>query len=322
MKNFRQKAVIGIILGVLLMISACQHEQNIIETPENDSSPGKPTAEPEITQSKTQKPAPTCTCTEEPTAVETSIPASGTISSDDIYWQAGFETGNLKEYEDAQGEFLRQSQYGSYEITTRNAKAGAFSAALTIDTSQLSQGRSAAAYLAYYDNPMEAYYSGWIFIPEEVEPQSWWNIWQWKSTYNGNSDDSLPMWSLDLGDNGGGSADTLEMSLVYRPDDDIGDVKVWYDDPQAVIPKGEWVHISTYYVKSTDSDGVVAVWINGEQVFFIENAHTALSDNTLYWSVNNYTDSISPSPTTIYFDELVISKIRIEPGIDIPRNEN
>ena len=317
MKKFWQKAVIGVILGGLLMISACQHEQNMIENPENDFSPGKPTAEPEITQSKPPIPAPTCTCTVEPAAVENSIPASETISSDDIYWQAGFESGNLKEYEDAQGEFLRQSQYGSYEITTRNAKTGAFSAALTIDTSQLSQGRSAAAYLFFYDNPVEAYYSGWIFIPEEVEPQSWWNIWQWKSTYNGNSDDSLPMWSLDLGDNGS-DGDALEVSLVYRPDDDVGNLKVWYDGPKAMIPKGEWVHISTYYVKSAGSDGVVGVWINGEEIYYLENVNTTLGDNTLYWSVNNYSPDIFPSPCTIYFDDMVISKMRIEPTTVLP----
>lgn len=282
-----------------------------VELPDTPETLDEPAIIPENTETVS------ITSTEAVTIEKTETP-EGRINPADIYWYAGFETGNLKEYEDDFGEFLRQSQYGSYEITNKIAKTGAFSAALTIDTSQLSQGRSAAAYLAYYDNPMEAYYSGWVFIPDEVEPQSWWNIWQWKSTYNGNSDDSLPMWSLDLGDNGGGNADILEMSLVYRPDDDSGNVKVWYDDPKAVVPKGEWVHISTYYVKSTDSDGVVGVWINGEEVFFIENAHTALSDNTLYWSVNNYTNSISPSPCTIYFDDMVISKMRIEPTTVLP----
>ncbi len=310
MKEHRLVLISFIILVLSVMVVGCAKHIDLAGT----AAPASETAT--ITSERTITPSPPVASPE--VGMEETVIPTVTLSADNsnqIYWRAGFETGDLREYDDYLGEFLRQSQFGSYQITSSIARNGNYSAALTIDTSRLSAGQAAAAYLAFYDNPAEAYYSGWIFIPETVTPQSWWNIWQWKSTYNGNSDDSLPMWVLDL-TRIDGNSEELRLTLVYRADSN--DLKVSYTNAAAVIPKGEWVHISTYYVKSPDNDGRVGVWINGEEVFFIENAHTTLSDNTLYWLVNNYSLSIQPSPTTIYFYDMVISHQRIDPTGELP----
>ncbi len=302
-----------LVLSIALSAVSCSRE-----------IPTTPTAEMgQVEKVQTQSPtpyiAPSKTATQTEPTVSTSTPeAAGTLNPiqlNDIHWMASFETGDLSEYEDNFGEFIRQSQFGSYEITSEIARRGEYSAALSIDTSRLSDGNAAAAYLAYYDNPSSGYYSAWLYIPEEVTPLSWWNFWQWKSTYNGDSDDSVPMWILDL-TTISTNPDELLLTLAYRPDSNA--LKIGYKNAAAVIQKGEWVHISTYYVKSTTNEGVVGVWLNGEEVFYLENVTTALSDNTLYWSINNYTDSISPSPCTIYFDDVVISQKRIEPTTVLP----
>ena len=304
--------LLGFILLILIMTAACQRQEVIVSTPTLEFISIEPTST--ALQPPPVKFTPTVTDTESP--METPLPTAtpNPIQEYGIYWMANFETGDISEFEEYNGEFLRQSPYAWYEISNQEAYRGNYSVALTIDTEQLSGG-AAASYLAYYNNPKEGYYSGWIYIPEEVTPLTWWNIWQWKSTNNGDSDESLPMWVLDL-TTIPTNPDELRLTLVYRPDSDM--LKESYTNVNAKIPKGEWVHISTYYQKSSGSDGVVGVWINGEEIFTIENAHTVLADNTLYWLVNNYTEHIQPSPCTIYFDDLVISQQRILPESVLP----
>ena len=122
------------------------------------------------------------------------------------------------------------------------------------------------------------------------------------------------MWILDLTAIPG--RDDLQMTLVFRPDSNT--LKRPYANPAATVNKGEWVHISTYYQKSMDSDGIVAVWLNGEEVYRVENVKTAETDNTLYWSINHYSESILPHPSTIYIDDVIISSERIEPSLRLP----
>jgi len=231
-----------------------------------------------------------------------------------IFWSTGFESGNLNDYFENQGEFIRQSTLASYAVVNDPVFNGRHAAALTIDTHSLASGRAAAAYLFYYNNPDAGWYSAWIFIPEDTQPLSWWNIWQWKSTYNGNSDQSVPMWILDL--TSIPNQNNLQMKLVFRPDSNA--LKRAYANPSATINKGEWVHISTYYQKSMDTDGIVAVWLNGEEVYRVENVQTTETDNTLYWSINHYSETILPHPSTIYIDDVIISSERIEPSYRLP----
>lgn len=308
----RSVYTLGIFFLLLLTSAACQQPAATVATPTLEFLSIDPTAT--ATQTPTMEFTPTVTTTMEPMETPSPTVTLNPIQEYGIYWMASFETGDISEFEEYNGEFLRQSPYGWYAISNQQASRGNYSVALTIDTEQLSGG-AAASYLAYYNNPREGYYSGWIYIPENVTPLTWWNIWQWKSTYNGNSDESLPMWVLDL-TTIPTNAEELRLTLVYRPDSET--LKQSYTNVNAIIPKGEWVHISTYYQKSSGSDGGVGVWINGEEIFYIENAHTVLADNTLYWLVNNYTERIQPSPCTIYFDDLVISQRRIEPESILP----
>jgi hypothetical protein len=311
-ENLHQPTGLGrfslLILSLLVALSACQAPEAdiiLITTPDDQHL--------SMHIENTPVPEPTLTSTNivvEPTStpVPTDQPDYG------ILWSTGFESGDLKDYYETHGEFIRQSTYGSYTIVNNPVLNGTHAAALTIDTQALASGRAAGAYLFYYKNPDAGWYSAWIFIPEDTQPLSWWNIWQWKSTFNGNSDQSVPMWILSL--TAIPNHDKLQMTLSYRPDNNT--LKRSYASPSATINKGEWVHISTYYQKSIDSDGMVAVWINGEEVYQLENVHTAETDNTLYWSINHYAETMLPHPSTIYIDDVIISSERIEPTFRLP----
>jgi hypothetical protein len=298
-------------LVIMIFITGCRESESALPLSPNamtDNSQGL-SGEPENTP--VSEPIPTFTSVAND---PTSTPMPAEQPNYGILWSTGFESNNLKDYYETHGEFIRQSNYASYSIVNDPVLNGRHAVALTIDTQLLASGRGAAAYLFYYNNPDAGWYSAWIFIPEDTQPLSWWNIWQWKSTFNGNSDQSVPMWILDLA--AIPNRDDLQMKLVFRPDSNA--LKRPYTNPAATINKGEWVHISTYYQKSMDTDGIVAVWINGEEFYRVENVQTTETDNTLYWSINHYSETILPHPSSIYIDDVIISSERIDPSFRLP----
>jgi len=96
--------------------------------------------------------------------------------------------------------------------------------------------------------------------------------------------------------------------LEYRPDLSL----IFYEDNTLPIPLDEWFLIEGYYKISKDEDGQVIVWQNKTEIFNVSGFPTTLSDFPIYWSVNNYTNKISPNPCTIYVDDILISTSRIE----------
>ncbi|NSW53817.1 MAG: heparin lyase I family protein [Anaerolineae bacterium] len=254
---------------------------------------------------------PTSTHTPEPTDEPSPTPTRVSDQDYGIVFKAGFEEANLDEYDENHGEFIHQGVSGSYSFATSPVLNGKYAVKLTIDSRQ---SGAQAAYLFYYDCRDQYYYSAWYFIPEEIDPAEWWNIWQWKSTADGDSNHSKPMWTLDVTNKP--SSNDLRIVLVYRPDSST--LKVPYFNPDVTIPRGRWFQLSAYYDKSTGQDGHVTIWLDGVQIFDVANAHTVLSDNTLYWSVNHYADSISPMPSSIYIDDVIVSTVRIPPDYRLP----
>jgi hypothetical protein len=300
-----------LVLMITIVIASCRQSESALPITPTATAANSQSLSLEPENTPMSEPIPTSTNVPQdptPTPTPTDQPDYG------IFWSTGFESGNLNDYYETHGEFIRQSSYASYAVVSDRAFNGRQSAALTIDTQSLTPGRAAGAYLFYYKNPDAGWYSAWIFIPEDTQPLSWWNIWQWKSTFNGNSDQSLPMWILDL--TAIPSRDDLQLTLVYRPD--YSALRRPFTNPTATVNKGEWVHLSTYYQKSMDSDGIVAVWLNGEEVYRVENVKTAETDNTLYWSINHYAETLLPHPSTIYIDDVIISSERIEPSFRLP----
>ncbi len=224
-----------------------------------------------------------------------------------LIWKADFEKGNLSEF-NGHGGFIRQGSSGMYYFIT-NAYRGNYAIALSIDTTAPTDTGKQAAFLFVWDQNLlrgDYFYSAWYYIPSNIITESWWNIWQWKSTDTGNSDFSKPIFSLDLST----STNPKHLTLFYRPDSDDMTIKKYFFSPKP-FPTDRWVHIEAYYRRSTTNGGEVIIWQDEEEIFHITGFPTVLVDDTLYWSVNHYTDSIEPNPSAIYLDDLAISKTRI-----------
>jgi hypothetical protein len=245
-----------------------------------------------------------------PTTQEQAVPTETkplpTPTQNPIVWSAGHETGDLSEWE-SHGGFVRQGSSGMYHLVSPHAHSGQYSVALSIDTLTPSETGAHAAYLFFWEQlPGDTYYySAWYYIPSEIKLDSWWNIWQWKSTDGGNSDYSKPMFSLGVE-----SRDNKDfLTLSYRPD--IRD-KIVFEQSLMMVEKDQWFQIEAKYIKS-EIEGQVIIWQDGIKIFEEEGLPTVLGDQTVYWSVNHYAESISPHPAIIYLDDAIISTSRIEP---------
>jgi hypothetical protein len=197
------------------------------------------------------------------------------------------------------GAFLRQGG-GSYIISDAIYKSASKSIGLVIDTTS---GTSQAAYLFMYGddkNPFHGFYSANYYIPEEVVPGTWWNIMQIKSTIDGSTSKSVPMYTVGVTKDG-------YFYVTYRPDSSSLKVST---KTNVLAPKGSWFNLKMEYHAGFPK-GKVKIFYNNLEIYSDEN-HPTLYDGVgekIRFSVNNYTDNINPKPCTIYVDDLLVEKI-------------
>lgn len=91
-----------------------------------------------------------------------------------------------------------------------------------------------------------------------------------------------------------------------------------YGNNAVRLPLQEWFHVEAYVERSSYSatevfnDGLLIVWVNGQVVVEESAVYTLRSPNVrLHWSVNNYTNSISPDHVVLYVDDAAISRTRV-----------
>lgn len=248
----------------------------------------------------TLTPVPRPTETPFPTleVVDLFVPESAeSLQPADILWKSSTETGDLSEWQVNQsGESVFNTGTGRVELTNSVVRTGNHALKLSIENAN--NQTQAARIFRWAENPQAAYYSAWFYFPEKINPDVWWNIFQFKS----NNGTSLPTWIVNVDVDDG----TGEMSLYLW--DDIADRSHYDPLPgrSMPVPVGEWVHIEMYVTQAQDATGKVVLWQDGVRLYDIPNVQTTLSEN-IQWSINNYTDNITPSNVTIYADDAMIS---------------
>jgi hypothetical protein len=208
-----------------------------------------------------------------------------------LLWAADMETGDLSQWNDGGGEFNSGSYStgGSREV----AHTGAYSARLTITTPpetgvRLFRWKESRTYSSLY-------YSTWYWFPEYVSAANYWNIMQWKSK-TGSAND--PFYTLNVLNTGG--AMRLYLYDWQR--------KVSLKQSSANLPIGRWVHIQAFYQCTGDGNGKITIWQDGQAILQDTGKSTRYANGDCQWSVDNYSDRLTPSPTTIYIDDAAISQ--------------
>ena len=214
--------------------------------------------------------------------------------SDEIVWSADHETGDLTQWKEGQGDAIFNNGTGTVTITESNVHSGNYGMLLRIDDAR--DEAQGARIFRYAENLEEGYYSAWFFFPEVYEPDEWWNIFQFKSKVG---EESLPTWIVNVGVEDDGE-------MYFYLFDHIED-KSYAQVEARPIPTFEWVHLEMFVRRSDEGDGRITLWQNGVTLFDVDEVATSLDEN-IQWSVNNYTDNITPNDVLIYVDDAVIAR--------------
>lgn len=227
-----------------------------------------------------------------------------------VIWRADHETRDLSQWytDDGGGEF--NSGAATSSASHNIAHTGLYSAQATIQTPHMPE---APAVRLFRWNEGRAYpeacYSAWYYLPRRYVATEWWNIFSFKSRNGSAANDAF--WQLQIGNRLRGPM------YVYL---------TWWGPPLEGPRPGEfglqhflqalrdvhphsWTHLEVYLRQSSDFDGQIIVWQDGVELFNMNNVRTRYpaANGANEWSVNSYSDSIIPSPTTIYIDDAAIS---------------
>jgi hypothetical protein len=214
--------------------------------------------------------------------------------------------------DDGGGEF--NSGSASSAASRDVAHSGRYSAKAVIET----PGTSGVRLFRWNEgrtNP-EAYYSAWFYFPRRYRVPDWWNIFQFKSRNGPVINDAF--WSLQVGNRRSGAMylylNWWEGLTIEGPHPrEFGNRS--YDQAVKDIREESWTHFQVFLRQSSAFDGQVIVWQDDTELFNLRDVRTRYpaANGANEWSVNNYTDNITPSPATIYIDDAAIGTSRIGP---------
>jgi hypothetical protein len=163
------------------------------------------------------------------------------------------------------------------------------------------------------------YYSLWVYLPNGIKlTKNYFNLFQFKST-SADRKQNDPIWVFDVNNGHDGTvwiscewgAGGTNLAGPYSSDG-VGFKS--HSQNIATLPTGKWVHLEAYLRESNSFDGQLTFWQDGEKLFDFKNIRTSYANCTQNswcasneWSVNLYSDGLSPSPAAIYVDDAAIS---------------
>jgi hypothetical protein len=161
------------------------------------------------------------------------------------------------------------------------------------------------------------YYSAWYYFPKKAYVLGFWNIFQFKAFVQDEESrtERGVFWKLNVQNN---AARAMTLVLGWKgpiegPTATDGITSIMYEQALATLPVRQWVHIEVYLKQSETFDGQIIVWQDGVELYNIQNIRTKFPGGEQTWSVNNYGNRLSPSPTPLLIDDVVISPTRVGP---------
>ena len=265
-------------------------------------------------------------CAEGPVRPKVPVPASSPPCTH-LLWSADHETGDLSQWYAHDGGGVFNSGAAISVASTDVARTGRHSLRTTISTPSMPEVSGVRLFRWEESRAhVEACYSAWLYIPRHYEASGWWNVFQFKSRNESGANDSF--WQLQIGNRSQYPYHTLWMNpSPIHPDRHRAMYLylTWWGPPVEGPRQGEWgsrhfsqpiknivprrwMHLEVYLRQSSGFDGQITVWQDGVELFNLSNVRTRYPDanGANEWSLNNYSEGVSPSPTTIYYDDAMI----------------
>jgi len=245
-------------------------------------------------------------------------PAALQASPGTVLWSNGMEDGTLDGWGGAAmnggGEF--DSGSGVSTASRDVAHSGSWSAKMTLPDG------SGGTRLFRWQEPRQyrdLVYSAWFYIPQAYtltgNPSSrFWNLFQFKSRSTADSVD--PMWDLTVSNPSPGR---MHLNLDWSPRTVEGPLPGQsgfrrFTQPVADLPVARWFQLAAQLRQSNGFDGALRIWQDGQLLFDLAGIRTSYANcafNTWCgsneWSINNYSDALSPAPAVIYTDDASIA---------------
>ncbi len=265
------------------------------------------------------------------------------VAQSNFLWIADMEEGSLADWYfpetsdigDSGGGIFPSGKY-SYFASIMEGR-GTHSLAATIWTPSTILNETSGVRAFRWKEPREnreLYFSAWFLLPDPTKLTAdpdfgqFWDLVQFKSTPNGATGDSSdPFWFFGPSY---GNDKVLRVSASWSSTTEAGPSakhsvgRKFFHQTIKSIPFGKWVHFEVFLKQSNAFDGHVIFWQDGVKLFDFNNVKTSYF-NSAYnawkcensWSVNNYSDGISPNPYTLYIDDAAISTTRTA-GVPTP----
>lgn len=257
-----------------------------------------------------------------PSATRTAASAE---AGEEVLWRAGMEDGTL-------GEWARQGDGGEFDSGNADARVAAGRARSGRHSAELvwrGPEESGTRLFRWGESRRnrDLFYQAWFFFPEryaltgDARTGRYWDLFQFKSTtFDGSRND--PIWFIGvrsalkrIGARRGRSVRVLVPQLVWWPRGLEGPRRGERGSLGLVrngvsLPVGRWFRIRARVRQSSGFDGVVQIWLGGRRIFDLRHVRTGYR-NCRYnwwcvdqgWSVNLYSDGLSPAPARIYVDD-------------------
>jgi hypothetical protein len=219
--------------------------------------------------------------------VESAPPLAG-----NAMWSADHETGDDSQWYENYGGGQFNSGSGNSVATQDRSHTGSWGLRMTISTATESGTR-----MFRWGEPRaisRLRYTAWYYFPQRYTVHNYWNLFQWKSRNGGAVD---PFFVLNVGNRSDGAMHFYLYDWQTRRA---------YSQSAKNIPVNQWVKIDAYYHCTGSQSGRVTFWQDDTLLFDVPNVRTGYSDNNCEWSIDNYSDGLSPSPATIYLDDASI----------------
>lgn len=238
-------------------------------------------------------------------------------SATTILWKADHEGGNTSEWSSNSGGGEYDSGIGDTYATTARAHSGNWGAKMTISTPHSPTSGTRMFRWRESRSHRGAYYSVWLYFPTYYSiTGNYLMPMQFKSRTSDNRRND-PVWAfyltpasgkyyLKAGFGWGGTQ-------LAGPYSGNGVGGKFYSQTKLAFPVGRWVHLEAYLYESNTYTGRVILYQDGIKLFDFQNVITSYK-NCNYnswcasneWSVNLYSDGLSPNPAYIYMDDAKI----------------
>jgi hypothetical protein len=220
-----------------------------------------------------------------------------------VIWSANHESGTFDEWmSDDAGASYAIGDGSTFAIVTDLARSGTHSVRVS---SPATSADAAAGLYRHWNSLSEAYFSVWYYVPRVVKTTSYWTIMQFSPSLPSAPPAGTSM-NLNLRGlpNGQMALEIVQQRQAY--------LRTPLAIPTPIVPIAQWFQIEAKFRSATDETGLLKVWLDGNLVYDVEGRVTALGDD-VYFTLCSATSVATPTPTEIYFDDVIVSRSRITP---------